>query len=519
MAKQKTDDLIRLIHSLTKAEKRHFRLFVQRRQSSEEMLFLRLFDYLDKHEEYREAAVLKKLPDIKKSQLPNLKAHLYGQLLTSLRLLHKNSNDDILLREMIDYARVLYNKGLYRPSLNYLEKVKHRAQKLNYQAIALESIEFEKLIESQYVTQSIQGRAGELSSQSQVLNQVIEKANLFSSLSLQMYALFLKSGFARNAADYEKVQDFFEAHKPAVGFLELDFWGKIYYCQSHVWLYYIGQQFSACYRHVYTWVQLFEDDPSMKIHHPALYLKGLHNLLGTLFNTLDYNRFCAQLNRLEQFPQQVGGVMDNNVEGLFQLYRYLHRIDKHYLEGSYEDGLQLVPELARAIEQETYNWDDHRIMVLNYRIGCLYFAVGDNDNSIHYLNRIINQKNPDYRADIQCFARILSLIAHFELGNARLLEYQIKSVYRFLLQMEDLHQVQKEIFGFLRRTPSMRRDMLLGEFKRLHDKLLPLASDPFERRSFMYLDILSWLESKLQHRPLSAIVQEKFLERTQSVKQ
>lgn len=517
MAKQKTDDLIRLIRSLTKAEKRHFRLFVQRNQSSEELLFLRLFDYLDKHEEYREDAVLKKLPGIKKSQLPNLKAHLYGQLLTSLRLLSKNSNDDILLREMIDYARVLYNKGLYRPSLHFLDKVKHRARKLNYQAIALEAIEFEKLIESQYVTQSIHGRAGQLSSQSEALNRMIETANHYSNLSLQMYALFLKSGFARNAEDYEKVAAFFQQHKPDAAYEELDFWGKIYYCQSFVWLYYIGQQFAACYRHVYTWVQLFEDDPSMKIHHPALYLKGLHNLLGTLFNTLDYDRFCVQLERLEQFPAQVGGVMDNNVEGLYHLYRYLHRIDKHYLEGSYDEGVKLAPELTRYIAEETYHWDEHRIMVLNYRIGCLYFAVGDYDHSIEYLNRIINQKNPDYRADIQCFARILCLISHFELGNARLLEYQIKSVYRFLLQMEDLHQVQREIFGFLRRTPSMRREMLLGEFQRLHEKLLPLSADPFERRSFMYLDILSWLESKLQQRPLSAIVQEKFLARHQAI--
>ena len=85
MPKQKTDDLLQLIRSLTRAEKRHFRLFVKRNQSSNDILFLQLFDYLDKHKEYDEPQLLKKIPDIKKSQLSNLKAHLYKQLLTSLR--------------------------------------------------------------------------------------------------------------------------------------------------------------------------------------------------------------------------------------------------------------------------------------------------------------------------------------------------------------------------------------------------------------------------------------------------
>lgn len=510
MAKQKTDDLIQLIRSLTRAEKRHFRLFAQRNSASEELLFLQLFDFLDRHGDYDESAILKKLPDLKKSQLPNLKAHLYRQLLTSLRLLGKNQNEDISLREMIDGARVLYNKGLYRASLDQLAKAKERALQGHFEVLALECIDFEKHIESQYITRSIEGRAEQLSTQSRALNTRIRHGHAYSNLALQMYALFLKAGFARNRTDYEQVEAFFRRHKPDIPYDTLGFWGKLYYAQSYVWLYHIGQQFSACYRHVRTWVQLFEETPAMKKLHPALYLRGLHNLLGNLYNSLDYQRFCATLDRLEAFPASVDFQMSRNVEGLFHLYRYMHRIERHFQEGTYREGLDLVPDLSRCIDDDTYNWDSHRVMVFWYRIGCLYFAVGDYDNAIGYLNKIIQQKNPDYRADIQCFSRILCLIAHFELGNARLLEYQIKSVYRFLLQMGDMQAVQKEILRFLRRTPDMRTDLLIQEFRQLHAKLLPLADDPYERRPFLYLDILSWLESKLEKRPISGIVQEKF---------
>jgi hypothetical protein len=162
------------------------------------------------------------------------------------------------------------------------------------------------------------------------------------------------------------------------------------------------------------------------------------------------------------------------------------------------------------IEQDQYNWDERREMLFFYRIACLYFGSGDNDSAITYLNLIINQKNPDYRTDIQSFSRILNLIAHFELGNAQLVEYQVKSVYRFLGKMGDLGSVQKEIFRFLRRLPRIREADLKNAFIELRDKLVRLENDPFERTPFLYLDIISWLESKIEGRPVQDIIQEKY---------
>lgn len=514
MPKQKTDDLIQLIISLTRAEKRHFRLFVRRNQSSDDILFLQLFDFLDKYKEYDETLILKKLPAIKKRQLSNLKAHLYKQLLTSLRLLNKNHNEDIQIRELIDYARVLYNKGLYRQSLELLDKAKSRSDKGRFDTLSLEVVEFEKHIESQYITRSIEGRAEELTSDSRSLTKRIYQTHRFSNLALQLYGLYLKVGYVRNKKDYFFVREFFLSNLPQMEFQELDFFGKIYYSQSYVWYYHMTQEFALCYRHAQTWVDLLNNEPELKQLNLSIYLKGLHNLLSALFNTLHYDRFVEVLNELDEFPKAFQLKKEsNNVEGLYYLFKYIHTINKHFMEGTFSDGLRHVPELMKIIESERYNWDSHRLMIFYYRIACLYFASGDNDNAIHYLNKIINQRNPDYREDIQCFARILNLIAHFELGNAQLVEYQVKSVYRFLAKMEDLHAVQTEIFRFLRKTPRMIEQEMSEEFSRLKKKLDKLVEDPYERRPFLYLDIISWLESKIEDRPVQDIIHEKFLKR------
>ncbi len=509
MAKQRTDDLLQLIRTLTQGEKRQFRLFAKRNSSSDDLLFLQLFDFLDKKREYDEAAILKKISSLKKEQLPNLKAHLYGQLLTSLRLLSRNRNEDILLRENIDYAHVLYDKGLYRQSLDLLAKTKDRALAGQFKSLAMEILEFEKLIEGQYITRSIEGRAQELSEQSLAIGRALSQTHEFSNLALQMYGLYLKIGFVRNERDYYFVKEFFSSRLPKARFEDLDFTGKIYFCQSHVWLYHICQEFAPCYRYAQRWVDIFSENPAMKALHPVFYLKGLHNLLSALFNSLHDERFEVALRQLEGYPAEVDFSQNRNVEGLYHLYRYIHLINGHYLRGSYSESVLLIPELANFLQNNPYNWDANRNMVFQYRIACLYFGNGDFSNAIEFLNKIINQKTIDYRADIQCFARILNLIAHFELDNADLVEYQVKSVYRYLLHVEDLQQVQRVIFQFLRRTAGIQSSALTHEFRHLHELLVPLQNDRFERRPFLYLDIISWLESKLEGRPVKDIIREK----------
>ena len=154
MANTFSDTLFQLICSLEKSEKRHFKLYITRSSSKEDLKIIRLFDALDKMTEYDEKLLIKKMDDITKSQLYNLKAHLYKQLLASLRLLKTTDNTDLKLSEHLDNARLLYNKGLKLQSLHILEKAKELAkanQKFNF---LVQVISLEKKIETLHITRS-----------------------------------------------------------------------------------------------------------------------------------------------------------------------------------------------------------------------------------------------------------------------------------------------------------------------------------------------------------------------------
>lgn len=513
------DPTFQLIKTLTKAEKRNFRLYATRNQASEDLKFLQLFDVFDKQKNYDEDAVFKKAPDIRKEQLSNLKAHLYKQLLTSLRLLHKSKNADIDVREHLDYAKLLYNKGLYIQSLKILDKAKSLADTNHQDFLMLEIIEFEKLIESRHITRAHDGRATELAHESKGVMERLSNISHLSNLSLQLYGMYLQMGHAKSADDLAEVKDFLqknlaEKYPPlSIDYRKMGFFEKVYLYQCYTWVAYIGQDWKSYFKYAYKWVELFEVESVMKINDTSLYLKGVHNLLNALYMTLDHTRLAKIMNNTELYIQKHLDSFDENTRTLAFHHISSAKINQHFLQGTFAEGVKMIPEIEVQLKEFAKTLDEHRILIFYYKIACLYFGNNNFDKALDYLNKIINLKSGNLRTDIQCFARMLHLICHYEKGHFALLEYLIKSVYRFLLKNGDMSGVMQEVLRFLRKSLYIKQKDLRQEFGELKTKLEELAQNPFERRSFVYLDIIAWLESKVSNKTVEAVSKKKFLER------
>ena len=513
MFKGEQDALVTLVKSLTKAEKRHFKLYSRRNAGKAEPLFLKLFDAIDRQGRYVEEAILKSTPEIKRSQLPNLRSKLNKEILVALRLLQRNQTPDIAVREQLDFASILYARGMYHESLNLLEKAKQRALKYSMHPLALEIVALEKHIESQYITRSTEGTAEDLATTSHWLSQAVQRESIYSSMSLQLYGRYLKMGHARNEKEVAETKAYFNQLLPDYEIRDMGFHDRLYLFQSYIWLFSITHEFPMQYRYSQKWLDLFDQFPEILPTSIPLYLRGLHNMLNVQFLTLRYRAFCKTFAVLETFNQDGGLQLSVNETSLYLMYYHIHRLNKHFLEGTFTDGVTWVPDLVALLESDEVRWDRHRVMVFYYKVACLYFSAGDNHTAIEYLNRIINKVTPDFREDIQCFARVLSLIAHFELGNALLVSHQLKTVYRFLLRMRELSATMSEIITFLRRTRNILPSELKGAFIELKVRLEEVSQHPFERRAALYLDITSWLDSKIEGRPVEDVIREKFVAR------
>jgi hypothetical protein len=471
---------------------------------------VQLFDAIDKMSVYDESTLISKTSSIKRQQLPNIKAHLYRQILSSLRLLESSENIDIQLHEQLDFARILYNKGLYHQSLRILEKIKESARSSNQNNFVIEVLILEKKIETLHITRSMQDRADELTKDVNISNDHLVKQSKLSNLALQLYSWYIKNGLARNRDDENEIEDYFRRHltdeiKDPEGFYE-----KLYFNQSYCWYAFIRQDYLMYYRYTQKWVNLFLDESIMIQIETGNYIKGLHNLLNAHFTLRNYAGFDKTLSLFEEFSNSdIVKQNDNNKIQVF-VYLYIAKINQHFLQGTFKEGLKIVPEIMQRLEEYNLFLDQHRTLIFYYKIASLYFGAGDFDNAIDYLNKIINWK-VNLRNDLQCYARLLHLIAHYELGNFQLLEYLIKTVYRFMAKMQNLSLVEEEIFRFLRKSFYLSARKLKPEFEKLLNTIREFETSKFETRAFAYLDIISWLESKLNDKQTYEIIHEKYL--------
>ena len=209
MPNRSTDMVFHLVKSLEKSEKRNFKLYVKRNSANANLKVIQLFDAMDRMEDYDEAVLLKKNKSITKQQLSNLKAHLYKSILSSLRLIKQEDNITIQLHEQMDFARILYNKGLYLQTLKALDKMKEQARQYEQITYLQQILFFEKKIEALYITRSIQDRAEQLTTESNTVDEKLSIISQLSNLSLQLYSWYIKHGVARNEKEANEVKKFF----------------------------------------------------------------------------------------------------------------------------------------------------------------------------------------------------------------------------------------------------------------------------------------------------------------------
>ena len=201
--------------------------------------------------------------------------------------------------------------------------------------------------------------------------------------------------------------------------------------------------------------------------------------------------------------------VNQNLNALIFLYKYNNLFNLHVLEGTFKESIKVVPEVLDGIEKNKNFIDHHHVMLLYYKIACMYFTVDEFDKCIKYTNLIMSNKNIKMREDLQCFTRILNLIAHWEAGLDFHLDKIIRETYSYLDKLNDLHEVQKTILKYLNGLENIYPGEIKTFLRNLYNELKKYEDDPYEKRAFLYLDIISWLESKIDRKPLQYIIKEK----------
>lgn len=348
----KQEPVFELIRSMSKAEKRNFKLYATRLSGNQQAKFITLFDCLDGMDEYNEKRILQRCP-IKKEQLPNMKAHLYKQILISIRLLEVQHSLHMQLHEQLDFARILYNKGLYQQSSKLLDKAAEQALQTEQFTMALDFIDLQKMIDTQNTTRGIISKSEKLNRLADTLCNRITHISELTNIATQLYGLYLQLGYTRTQKDIDLIIHVYGQRLSKFDTLPeetLSFTERFYLYQAYAWYHYILHNMLLCYKYVRHWIALFDEHPQMKRLMFDAYMRGYSRLLDSLFLLRSYKRFAQTLNTFEQEIAGIDNVSDNSRMIALQIH-YTHQINKYFYEGLFNEGIKIIPEVEAFVQR------------------------------------------------------------------------------------------------------------------------------------------------------------------------
>ncbi|MCL1666187.1 hypothetical protein BAS09_05845 [Elizabethkingia ursingii] len=508
MADLQKDFLFVLIKSLSTSEKRQFKLYVNRLGINVDAKFLLLFSEMEKMKEYDEDIIISKKISTKQ-QLSNLKAHLYKQILVSLRMNPSLQNNRIQLREQLDFATILYQKGLHRQALKILDKAKQTAFDLDEKTLAIDIIDLEKVIESQYITRSIEGRADELIAQSHELSIQNSYSTELSNLSLKLYSEMLKNGYAQNDTDKESIIHQFNEQIRKISFSRLNFREKLWFYKAHVWKHLLLQDYKHAYKYSQKWVELFYENPEMISNHPVWYIKGNTNLMKILFLNGQVNKLEGWFEKFRETTNSGHFTTNENLQSLTFLNVYNTQMNIHFIKGEFFIGTKLIPEVELKMEKFRDKIDDHHLLILYLKIAALYFGSKKYKETIEYGQRILLAKGSSIQEDLAFHTRVLILMAKYESGMDEDYDEFAKQTHRFVAKMKNASEIHFSISEFFQKLNEVFFSEQEKIFTTFYNTLNVYNQNPFHKRTLVYIDIQSWAEAKATHIDVVEIIRQK----------
>lgn len=510
MSKPVSEQLFRLIKSLTKSEKRQFKILSNRISPQETKKFVALFDAVDGLSQYDETALKRKVPLIPESQIPNMKAHLYDQIMRSLRLSASRKNATTQIIRNLESAGILYDKCLYQDALHLIDKAKTKAIQTDNIAMLPTILSLEKNTARKATHQNIGVRAEQLITETRTSIRLLQTINSFSNLAIKLNSYYQRQGFIRNKEDLEKTKAYLDRNLPAYDEHKLTFIEKSHLYDALTGYNLYIHDFKKSYELAQKWLTLFEESEDKKTHHLEIYIRALNTTLVCQNKLYLYSDFLVTHRKLIAIKRDKSIAYTKNIKlNLFKTI-YIHEINRHFMLGEFKSGTRIVSKLQNELDEIIHLIDKHTELIFYYKIACLYFGSSNFKLAIKWLNKIISEPDKGLREDLHAFARILRLICYFELGDTEMIEMNLRATYRFLLKKKEFGKYDSYILKFLRDSQNLyTMGEIVSKFISLKSKMLKLEKDRYERRAFNYFDIISYLESKITGRIIEDVIKEK----------
>lgn len=465
--------------------------------------YIRLFDAIGNQSQYNEEKIKKQFrSETFIKYLPSEKNYLFSLIQKSLRQYHSQTNIDVTIKELLIDAEVLHEKSLYPQCRKVLAKTKKLAYKYERFVFIPEIIRIESRLYDMSSMDELADEERSALKKMETINQLRVISNKVARLVASAHHLRKES----ELAEFDKIlsNEILSDEDKADSFT-----AKIYFFYINGVCYEMKGDLERSYEYRKRFVEITEANPQWMEIHVKNYLPALNNLAISQMELKKFDAMSDTIYKIRSIGTDKKKISEDIQLSVF-IFSSILEMNYCLKIGELENGIYAAKEAEAGSKKFSGKIHKQYEIVLHNSMKHIYFGAGDLKKSLLWSNKVINESSPNIREDIQGMARIFNLILHYELGNTDALEYFIKSTYRFLLKRQRLYKVESIVLNYLRKNVNLfSQKEILESFQKLHEELLPLAKDTFEKKAFEEFDIISWLESKIEKKSFGEIVRRK----------
>ena len=476
-----------LIHSMGKGDKRHFSLYAQS-QKTKSKKYVKLYNLILKQSQFDEK-LLK--TEIGSAYYPQLKYELSHHILESLRRKHHKTDKSSTLL-CIDYAHVLLNNGLWKDALKQLNKVfdTHRPINSNTAFLAFSDTSYIKSRSSsnEVLKETIQS----WDQRKQELIELFDIETAYDKLYMKITLINQEMESIRKPSDQKRLKKFLdEPYLQALRhsnskYAELNF----HYCQGLA-RYLLGE-YSVSQGHMGSVKSILDAEYSLRLNREDLYLRVLANLsLCALQNNnvsqadeyrLELTNYNSLYTGNNSYKNYLADLLELMICNASNKYNEAMKVISTQLSSSFKSKPQY-----RLTQEYTYQV---------FHTVTTYLELGLFKEAKKIILSFITENKQSSKKDAYSYARIVYLILLIEENNNDLLDFELRSVNRYLKLSDQLFLFEKIFLNFTNKLIRNRRDATSSIYNKLYLEIEELKKNPFERNALVYFAFDTWAKKK-----------------------
>lgn len=495
------DDLFELIQSLTKSEKRYFKIYASRHIIGEEKKSILLFDYLDKQPSYNHQKTIDYCKSfIKMKQFSISKNRLYAYILGALDLYYAASTIEAQIYKLLHAFEILFRKSLYAQCAKTIQKAEKLAEKHSLFTLLPEIQKQQKRL---FETKNHTALSLKMIDAIQVKDlEIANENNIYTQLWTLKSKLFYQIATKGNARTPEEIAIYhaFLQQLPVLSEIKGSENTYLFHHIKSAGAFALSD-FIASFSHVKTLIELLEAPIKMDEKNTNRYIALLSNAVHLAEKLGEHNLASNYLERLNNLSSNDTVLHAEDLQLKLVATTTSIKLNLYIQRGEIDRAERMITSIKEELERFKDKMALPKKAYILFKIAVIHLVKGNYSLALKEINALLSLTGIEHVEALFSHTQLLAILVHLELKHNDLLAYSLKNTQRYLKTRQRLFTFETVFLKNI--TAILKAPHIIDAEERWNQLFQDLSKIEYTSDELELFDYLKWAEAK--KRNVSAI--------------